>query len=211
MPPLPASPLLTLPYFASLPPLLPLPSCSSTHPFSPPSVRLALPGFPPLPPPLTHRTGRFGFIRCLSSDEKLFWHSSGSAACTNQNDLQEGREVSFQMRRRGGLRCAVNIRVRACISTKWWLFVVDLLFIYFLLCCVFDSFYYFASPRSPRTPHPLLLPPTLLSSPSSLSSFSSSPHPPHSRHPPLRRSLVCFNCRFYPPTHCCKKSTYPAK
>lgn len=106
------------------------------------------------------RTGRFGFIRCLSSDEKLFWHSSGSAACTNQNDLQEGvdifilssrladycfcilsflsltslslclsislslppylyragREVSFQMRRRGGLRCAVNIRVRVLFS-----------------------------------------------------------------------------------------------
>ena len=120
------------------------------------------------------RTGRFGFIRCLSSDEKLFWHSSGSAACTNQNDLQEGvdifilssrladccfcilsflsltslslslylsslppylyragREVSFQMRRRGGLRCAVNIRVSLVSFPSFLLCIVFL-----LLSCV---------------------------------------------------------------------------
>ena len=55
--------------------------------------------------------GKYGFIRCLPSDEKLFWHSSGAASGVSVNDLVEGGEVAFQMRRRGGLRCATTIRI----------------------------------------------------------------------------------------------------
>jgi hypothetical protein len=39
------------------------------------------------------RNGKFGFIRCIPTDEKLFWHSTGAAPGANQADLSEGREV----------------------------------------------------------------------------------------------------------------------
>ena len=67
------------------------------------------------------KSGKFGFIRRIASDEKLFWHcssiagyypsSSSSSAIVDVNDLQEGRSVAFFVRKRGGLRCAVNIRL----------------------------------------------------------------------------------------------------
>jgi len=54
---------------------------------------------------------RFGFIRCIPSDEKLFWHSSQCLPGTDPNALDENCEVSFKLRRRGGLRQAVNIQL----------------------------------------------------------------------------------------------------
>lgn len=57
------------------------------------------------------RHGKFGFIRCIPSDEKIFWHSSGISQDTNINDLVENKEVLFSIRRRGGSRCASDIKV----------------------------------------------------------------------------------------------------
>lgn len=52
---------------------------------------------------------KFGFIRTIPTDEKLFWHVSSAGAIAVKN-LHLGSEVSFEMRRRGGLRSAVNIQ-----------------------------------------------------------------------------------------------------
>jgi cold shock CspA family protein len=57
------------------------------------------------------RHGKFGFIRCIPSDEKIFWHSSGISQDTNINDLVESKEVLFSIRRRGGSRCASDIKI----------------------------------------------------------------------------------------------------
>lgn len=57
------------------------------------------------------RGGRFGHIRCIPSDEKLHWHGSGAAPGTDEASLNEGVEVGFLLRRRGGVRVAVNIRL----------------------------------------------------------------------------------------------------
>ena len=54
---------------------------------------------------------RFGFVRSIPSDEKLFWHSSQCLPGTDSNALDENSEVSFTLRRRGGLRQAINIRL----------------------------------------------------------------------------------------------------
>ena len=43
------------------------------------------------------RNGKFGFVRCLPSDEKLFWHSTGAAPGVGLTDLNEGTEVAFQV------------------------------------------------------------------------------------------------------------------
>lgn len=63
--------------------------------------------------------GKFGFIRRIASDEKLFYHATAVVAYfthssrteVDTNDIQEGRPVLFFIRKRGGLRCAVNIRL----------------------------------------------------------------------------------------------------
>mmetsp|Transcript_31176 Transcript_31176/g.42895 ORF Transcript_31176/g.42895 Transcript_31176/m.42895 type:complete len:1222 (+) Transcript_31176:112-3777(+) len=62
--------------------------------------------------------GKSGFIRCLESDERLFWFLSSSsyAAIKAQGkavstSLFVGSEVSFSLRRRGGLRCAVDLKL----------------------------------------------------------------------------------------------------
>ena len=65
--------------------------------------------------------GTFGFIRKLADDEKLFWNQSSLLGFypskdnekIETTDLQEGRPVLFTSRRRGGLRCAVNIQLLA--------------------------------------------------------------------------------------------------
>ena len=54
---------------------------------------------------------RFGFLRCIPSDEKLFWHSAHCLPGTDPNLLEENCEVSFMLRRRGGLRQAINIQL----------------------------------------------------------------------------------------------------
>jgi len=71
---------------------------------------------------LVDKGEKYGFIRCIPSDEKLFWHmTSAPNAPTSQQGRQGngngnapplmlGSEVTFQLRRRGGLRCAANIR-----------------------------------------------------------------------------------------------------
>lgn len=74
---------------------------------------------------LVDKGEKYGFIRCIPSDEKLFWHmastsTSNKAGAGGNKDkdaasaavvpLMLGSEVSFQLRRRGGLRCAANIR-----------------------------------------------------------------------------------------------------
>ena len=43
------------------------------------------------------RNGKFGFVRVLPSDEKLFWHSSGAAPGVGLAELNEGTEVAFQV------------------------------------------------------------------------------------------------------------------
>jgi hypothetical protein len=56
---------------------------------------------------------RFGFIRCIPSDEKLFWHRTSAAAAAPEEGappLMLGSEVSFHIRLRGGLRCAADIQ-----------------------------------------------------------------------------------------------------
>jgi cold shock CspA family protein len=63
--------------------------------------------------------GKFGFIRRIPSDERLFYHGTAVVAYFTQssrseidpNDIQEGRPVLFFIRKRGGFRCAVNIRL----------------------------------------------------------------------------------------------------
>ena len=64
--------------------------------------------------------GKFGFIRCLESDEKLYWNISAStlaairaAGKSSESDvsIHVGREVLFSLRRRGGLRCAADIEL----------------------------------------------------------------------------------------------------
>ena len=64
--------------------------------------------------------GKFGFIRCLESDEKLYWNLSApmmaairAAGKSSDSDvsIHVGREVLFSLRRRGGLRCATDIEL----------------------------------------------------------------------------------------------------
>jgi cold shock CspA family protein len=63
------------------------------------------------------RSGRFGFIRRITNDEKLFWHSTSIVASADGSSnidydaLHERQELSFDLRRRGGMRCAANIRL----------------------------------------------------------------------------------------------------
>lgn len=56
------------------------------------------------------RGGRFGYIRVIPTDEKLFWHSSGVYLNHDETKLNEGVEVLFSVRRRGGIRIAVDVR-----------------------------------------------------------------------------------------------------
>lgn len=70
------------------------------------------------------RSGKFGFIRSIPTDEKLFWHCSSIVATQSKVDegfesnkhtaidyesIHAGQEVSYELRRRGGIRCATNI------------------------------------------------------------------------------------------------------
>jgi cold shock CspA family protein len=69
-------------------------------------------------------TYRSGFLRVLKTDEKLFWmikndsnnnnNKSGGEEKNEQNNNSEelavDQEVSFELRKRGGLRCAANIK-----------------------------------------------------------------------------------------------------
>jgi hypothetical protein len=57
------------------------------------------------------KNGRYGFIRCIPTDEKLFWHCSGLISPVDQSNLLEGKEVSFHIRKRGGMRCAMDIKL----------------------------------------------------------------------------------------------------
>jgi cold shock CspA family protein len=59
---------------------------------------------------------KFGFIRCIPTSQKLFWHDScranSSASATGSNVISsyfEGQEIAFRVRLRGGLPCAVDI------------------------------------------------------------------------------------------------------
>lgn len=52
----------------------------------------------------------YGFLRCMQTDEKLFWHCSETFLPYGQ-DLRVGTDVAFMVRRRGGMRCAVDIEV----------------------------------------------------------------------------------------------------
>jgi hypothetical protein len=60
---------------------------------------------------------RYGFIRVIPSDEKLFWHmgpksqTSGTVGSEHAGHLMLGSEVRFSLRSRGGLRCATDIQV----------------------------------------------------------------------------------------------------
>ena len=56
------------------------------------------------------RGSRWGHIRVLTTEEKLSWNSSGVASGVEENKLDEGQEVTFSIRRRGGIRVAVDIR-----------------------------------------------------------------------------------------------------
>lgn len=51
------------------------------------------------------RSGKGGIIRRLETDEKLSWSGGGKAMAA----LVEGAEVSFEVRLRGGMRCAVDV------------------------------------------------------------------------------------------------------
>ena len=51
----------------------------------------------------------FGFIRCLCTDEKVFWNVSNSKR--QPKPIMVGSQVSFKIRLRGGLRCATDIKV----------------------------------------------------------------------------------------------------
>lgn len=59
---------------------------------------------------LIEKGDKFGFIRCIPSWEKLFWHIS-SVAEGQASALKQGSYVAFSLRRRGGMRCAAQIRV----------------------------------------------------------------------------------------------------
>jgi hypothetical protein len=52
---------------------------------------------------------RYGYLRAVPSDEKLFWHASSIGRGSSAKDLLEGRAVTFACRRRGGSRVAVDL------------------------------------------------------------------------------------------------------
>jgi len=64
------------------------------------------------------RGGRYGFIRVAPNDEKLFWHNTGISSGMDENTFTEGAEVGFSIRRRGGLRIAVNLRIVSSGETR---------------------------------------------------------------------------------------------
>lgn len=53
---------------------------------------------------------RFGFIRTIPNDEKLFWHSGAVNKGSIVGNISIGKLVSFEIRRRGGMRWATNIQ-----------------------------------------------------------------------------------------------------
>ena len=57
------------------------------------------------------RGKRFGFVRVVPNDEKLLWDATGVVRGTDEKGLNEGVEVGFSIRRRGGVRIAVNLRI----------------------------------------------------------------------------------------------------
>jgi len=57
------------------------------------------------------RGKRFGFVRVVPNDEKLIWDATGVVRGTDEKGLNEGVEVGFSIRRRGGVRIAVNMRI----------------------------------------------------------------------------------------------------
>lgn len=52
---------------------------------------------------------KFGYVRSIPNNEKLLWQliQMGKA---NDSEIQQGSIVGFEIRRRGGLRCAANLR-----------------------------------------------------------------------------------------------------
>jgi cold shock CspA family protein len=72
---------------------------------------------------------RGGFLRVFKSDEKLFWmmpstnkssssnekgeqsDDEGTSSSSSVSDIAVDSEVSFELRKRGGLRCAVNVKL----------------------------------------------------------------------------------------------------
>lgn len=54
--------------------------------------------------------GKYGFIRRIPDDQKLFWHISDFGG-VDPNEIQEGTRVLFLVARKGGLRCAINIKL----------------------------------------------------------------------------------------------------
>lgn len=50
-----------------------------------------------------------GFIRHIETDEKFYWNNYHFTNSTTLKELKNNSLVSFQVRKRGGLRCAINI------------------------------------------------------------------------------------------------------
>jgi cold shock CspA family protein len=55
------------------------------------------------------RSDRFGFIRTIPNDEKLFFHANSLGKGSPASTLQQGKPVSLIIRRRGGLRWATDV------------------------------------------------------------------------------------------------------
>jgi len=60
------------------------------------------------------KNGKTGFIRVLVTDEKLVWQPTGQPVAVETTGekvhLSDGKEVSFEVRVRGGVRCAMNVK-----------------------------------------------------------------------------------------------------
>ncbi len=56
---------------------------------------------------------RYGYLRSIPLDEKIFWSSSCIEDKESESKLGEGSFVSFGIRRRGGVRTAVDIELKS--------------------------------------------------------------------------------------------------
>ena len=54
---------------------------------------------------------KYGFIRRIPDDQKFFWHITDFEGINNAHDIQEGMCVLFMLGRKGGARCAINIKI----------------------------------------------------------------------------------------------------
>jgi len=58
----------------------------------------------------SYQYGKYGFVRRIPDDQKLFWHISDCIG-VDPNAIGEGARILFRVARKGGARCAINIQL----------------------------------------------------------------------------------------------------